>query len=101
MCLLHLSSLLVSLQAKLPELQLRPAPALQSQTESEELMWTPGVNDCDLLMYLRAARSASAFHTLDYQFVDKLCADLSTNAGTFKITNTFFDGFIFYVMFFS
>lgn len=51
---------LVSLQAKLPELQPRPAPALQAQTESEELMWTPGVNDCDLLMYLRAARSVSA-----------------------------------------
>ncbi|XP_070695629.1 arginine-glutamic acid dipeptide repeats protein isoform X3 [Pempheris klunzingeri] len=48
-------------QAKLPELQPRPAPALQSQTESEELMWTPGVNDCDLLMYLRAARSMAAF----------------------------------------
>lgn len=46
-----------SLQAKLPELQQRPAPTLQSQTEIEELMWTPGVNDCDLLMYLRAARS--------------------------------------------
>lgn len=51
---------LVSLQAKLPELQPRPAPGLQAQTESEELMWTPGVNDCDLLMYLRAARSVSA-----------------------------------------
>lgn len=45
-----------SLQAKLPELQQRPALGLQTQTESEELMWTPGVNDCDLLMYLRAAR---------------------------------------------
>ncbi|XP_051933293.1 arginine-glutamic acid dipeptide repeats protein isoform X2 [Hippocampus zosterae] len=48
-------------QAKLPELQPRPAPASHSQTESEELMWTPGVNDCDLLMYLRAARSMAAF----------------------------------------
>ncbi|XP_047438882.1 arginine-glutamic acid dipeptide repeats protein isoform X2 [Mugil cephalus] len=48
-------------QAKLPELQPRPAPVLQTQTESEELMWTPGVNDCDLLMYLRAARSMAAF----------------------------------------
>lgn len=45
-----------SLQAKLPELQQRPALGLQGQTDSEELMWTPGVNDCDLLMYLRAAR---------------------------------------------
>ncbi|KAM9410368.1 arginine-glutamic acid dipeptide repeats protein isoform 2-T2 [Pholidichthys leucotaenia] len=48
-------------QAKLPELQPRPAHVLQTQTESEELMWTPGVNDCDLLMYLRAARSMAAF----------------------------------------
>ncbi|XP_017263856.1 arginine-glutamic acid dipeptide repeats protein [Kryptolebias marmoratus] len=48
-------------QAKLPELQPRPAPGLQTQTENEELMWTPGVNDCDLLMYLRAARSMAAF----------------------------------------
>ncbi|KAF7665469.1 hypothetical protein LDENG_00142480 [Lucifuga dentata] len=48
-------------QAKLPELQPRPASGFQAQTESEELMWTPGVNDCDLLMYLRAARSMAAF----------------------------------------
>ncbi|KAL6112074.1 rere [Pungitius sinensis] len=48
-------------QAKLPEMQPRSAPSLQTQTESEELMWTPGVNDCDLLMYLRAARSMAAF----------------------------------------
>lgn len=46
----------ISMQAKLPELQPRPPPGLQTQTENEELMWTPGVNDCDLLMYLRAAR---------------------------------------------
>lgn len=45
-----------SLQAKLPELQQRPALGFQTQTESEDLMWSPGVNDCDLLMYLRAAR---------------------------------------------
>ncbi|MEQ2310377.1 hypothetical protein AMECASPLE_008229 [Ameca splendens] len=48
-------------QAKLPELQPRPALGAQTQTENEELMWTPGVNDCDLLMYLRAARSMAAF----------------------------------------
>ncbi|XP_037534773.1 arginine-glutamic acid dipeptide repeats protein isoform X2 [Nematolebias whitei] len=48
-------------QAKLPELQPRSAPGLHTQMESEELMWTPGVNDCDLLMYLRAARSMAAF----------------------------------------
>uniref|UniRef100_A0A1A8EQK3 Arginine-glutamic acid dipeptide (RE) repeats b n=1 Tax=Nothobranchius korthausae TaxID=1143690 RepID=A0A1A8EQK3_9TELE len=48
-------------QAKLPELQPRPAPGPQAHVENEELMWTPGVNDCDLLMYLRAARSMAAF----------------------------------------
>ncbi|KAK9528954.1 hypothetical protein VZT92_013080 [Zoarces viviparus] len=48
-------------QAKLPEMQPRSAPGLQTQTEGEELMWMPGVNDCDLLMYLRAARSMAAF----------------------------------------
>ncbi|XP_061640891.1 arginine-glutamic acid dipeptide repeats protein isoform X1 [Phyllopteryx taeniolatus] len=48
-------------QARLPELQPRPTPTSQTQTENEELMWTPGVNDCDLLMYLRAARSMAAF----------------------------------------
>ncbi|XP_061730342.1 arginine-glutamic acid dipeptide repeats protein isoform X4 [Nerophis ophidion] len=48
-------------QAKLPELQPRPSPTSQTPMDSEELMWTPGVNDCDLLMYLRAARSMAAF----------------------------------------
>lgn len=27
----------------------------------EELRWAPGVRDCDLMMYLRAARSMAAF----------------------------------------
>ena len=49
--------LIFFVKAKLPELQARPAPSLHTPTESEELVWTPGVNDCDLLMYLRAARS--------------------------------------------
>ncbi|CDQ72316.1 unnamed protein product [Oncorhynchus mykiss] len=48
-------------QAKLPELQSRPVLGVQTQTENEELVWMPGVNDCDLLMYLRAARSMAAF----------------------------------------
>ncbi|XP_031695523.1 arginine-glutamic acid dipeptide repeats protein-like [Anarrhichthys ocellatus] len=43
-------------QAKLPELQPFPSPGGQAVTENEELVWMPGVNDCDLLMYLRAAR---------------------------------------------
>lgn len=84
---LLLLSLLASLQAKLPELQPRPSPALQTQTESEELMWTPGVNDCDLLMYLRAARSVSAFYTLDYLFLDELCINPPTKSGIFEISD--------------
>lgn len=48
--------LLACVQAKLPELQALPNPGIDSVTEKEELVWTPGVNDCDLLMYLRAAR---------------------------------------------
>ncbi|XP_066297465.1 arginine-glutamic acid dipeptide repeats protein-like isoform X1 [Branchiostoma lanceolatum] len=45
-------------QAKLPEYN----PNRQDDGElQEELVWTPKVNDCDLLMYLRAARSMAAF----------------------------------------
>ncbi|NWY67908.1 RERE protein, partial [Erithacus rubecula] len=44
------------LQAKLPELQPFPCPGGDTVTQHEELVWMPGVNDCDLLMYLRAAR---------------------------------------------
>ncbi|XP_066297468.1 arginine-glutamic acid dipeptide repeats protein-like isoform X2 [Branchiostoma lanceolatum] len=44
--------------AKLPEYN----PNRQDDGElQEELVWTPKVNDCDLLMYLRAARSMAAF----------------------------------------
>lgn len=43
-------------QAKLPELQPFPSPDGDTVTQHEELVWMPGVNDCDLLMYLRAAR---------------------------------------------
>lgn len=45
-----------SLQAKLPELQPFPSGDGDAVTRHEELVWMPGVNDCDLLMYLRAAR---------------------------------------------
>lgn len=48
--------MLKCMQAKLPELQPPPAHGTESVTENEELVWAPGVNDCDLLMYLRAAR---------------------------------------------
>lgn len=69
---------LVAPQAKLPELQPWPTPALQTLTESEELMWTPGVNDCDLLMYLRAARSVSILY----------CFKPLSHANTFKQAQT-------------
>ncbi|KAH7956715.1 hypothetical protein HPB52_012148 [Rhipicephalus sanguineus] len=45
-------------QARLPEL--RPAHEPPGMPR-EELRWTPGVPDCDLMMYLRAARSMAAF----------------------------------------
>ncbi|XP_032904395.1 arginine-glutamic acid dipeptide repeats protein isoform X3 [Amblyraja radiata] len=48
-------------QAKLPELKPLPLSSGEMVTEHEELVWTPGVNDCELLMYLRAARSMAAF----------------------------------------
>lgn len=44
------------LQAKLPDLQPFPSPDGDAVTQHEELVWMPGVSDCDLLMYLRAAR---------------------------------------------
>ncbi|XP_078251663.1 arginine-glutamic acid dipeptide repeats protein-like, partial [Rhinoraja longicauda] len=47
--------------AKLPELKPLPLSTGEMVTEHEELVWTPGVNDCELLMYLRAARSMAAF----------------------------------------
>lgn len=56
MCVLMWLCWLARAQAKLPELQPLPTPGIDSVTEKEELVWTPGVNDCDLLMYLRAAR---------------------------------------------
>ncbi|RWS31028.1 arginine-glutamic acid dipeptide repeats protein-like protein, partial [Leptotrombidium deliense] len=50
-------------QARLPEW--RPHVTPQEMPERcealEELRWTPGVPDCDLMMYLRAARSMAAF----------------------------------------
>lgn len=58
-------------QAKLPELQPFPSPGGQAVTENEELVWMPGVNDCDLLMYLRAARWAkrnTGLQGLPYKF---------------------------------
>uniref|UniRef100_A0A3B4UW24 Arginine-glutamic acid dipeptide (RE) repeats b n=1 Tax=Seriola dumerili TaxID=41447 RepID=A0A3B4UW24_SERDU len=74
-------------QAKLPELQPRPAPGLQTQTESEELMWTPGVNDCDLLMYLRAASMAAFAGMCDGGSTEDGCLAASRDDTTLNALN--------------
>ncbi|CAG2102423.1 unnamed protein product [Medioppia subpectinata] len=50
-------------QARLPDCQLDVMPKeMPEKCETlEELRWAPGVADCDLMMYLRAARSMAAF----------------------------------------
>lgn len=50
-------------QARLPEYHPNVPPnEMPEKCENfEELCWTPGVPDCDLMMYLRAARSMAAF----------------------------------------
>ncbi|XP_075966911.1 arginine-glutamic acid dipeptide repeats protein isoform X4 [Anarhichas minor] len=76
-------------QAKLPEMQPRSAPGLQTQTEVEELMWMPGVNDCDLLMYLRAARSMAAFAGMcDGGSTEDGCLAASRDDTTLNALNT-------------
>ena len=50
-------------QARLPDCKLDVMPKeMPEKCETlEELRWAPGVADCDLMMYLRAARSMAAF----------------------------------------
>lgn len=50
-------------QARLPECKLDVQPReMPEKCESlEELRWQPGLPNCDLKMYLRAARSMAAF----------------------------------------
>ena len=50
-------------QARLPDCKLDILPKeMPEKCEAlEELRWAPGVPDCDLMMYLRAARSMAAF----------------------------------------
>lgn len=45
-------------QARLPEYKpnIRPHEMPEKCEVLEELRWSPGVPDCDLMMYLRAAR---------------------------------------------
>ncbi|CAN9516214.1 unnamed protein product [Ophioblennius macclurei] len=76
-------------QAKLPELQPFPSPAGQAVTENEELVWMPGVNDCDLLMYLRAARSMAAFAGMcDGGSTEDGCLAASRDDTTLNALNT-------------
>ncbi|XP_029769386.1 arginine-glutamic acid dipeptide repeats protein isoform X2 [Terrapene carolina triunguis] len=76
-------------QAKLPDLQ--PFPSLDSDpvTQHEELVWMPGVNDCDLLMYLRAARSMAAFAGMcDGGSTEDGCVAASRDDTTLNALNT-------------
>uniref|UniRef100_A0A8C6U656 Arginine-glutamic acid dipeptide repeats protein n=1 Tax=Neogobius melanostomus TaxID=47308 RepID=A0A8C6U656_9GOBI len=76
-------------KAKLPELQPFPSPGGQSVTENEELVWMPGVNDCDLLMYLRAARSMAAFAGMcDGGSTEDGCLAASRDDTTLNALNT-------------
>ncbi|XP_056280240.1 arginine-glutamic acid dipeptide repeats protein isoform X2 [Pseudoliparis swirei] len=76
-------------QAKLPELQPFPSPGGQAVNENEELVWMPGVNDCDLLMYLRAARSMAAFAGMcDGGSTEDGCLAASRDDTTLNALNT-------------
>ncbi|XP_033104593.1 arginine-glutamic acid dipeptide repeats protein-like [Anneissia japonica] len=48
-------------QAVLPQLRPKPKPNGQTLTDKEELTWKTRIEDVNLLMYLRAARSMAAF----------------------------------------
>ncbi|NWR24125.1 RERE protein, partial [Emberiza fucata] len=77
------------LQAKLPELQPFPSPDGDTVTQHEELVWMPGVNDCDLLMYLRAARSMAAFAGMcDGGSTEDGCVAASRDDTTLNALNT-------------
>ncbi|XP_015266528.1 PREDICTED: LOW QUALITY PROTEIN: arginine-glutamic acid dipeptide repeats protein [Gekko japonicus] len=76
-------------QAKLPELQPFPSGEGDTVTQHEELVWMPGVNDCDLLMYLRAARSMAAFAGMcDGGSTEDGCVAASRDDTTLNALNT-------------
>ncbi|XP_059111412.1 arginine-glutamic acid dipeptide repeats protein isoform X1 [Peromyscus eremicus] len=76
-------------QAKLPDLQPFPSPDGDSVTQHEELVWMPGVSDCDLLMYLRAARSMAAFAGMcDGGSTEDGCVAASRDDTTLNALNT-------------
>uniref|UniRef100_A0A2K6RRB5 Arginine-glutamic acid dipeptide repeats protein n=1 Tax=Rhinopithecus roxellana TaxID=61622 RepID=A0A2K6RRB5_RHIRO len=75
--------------AKLPDLQPFPSPDGDTVTQHEELVWMPGVNDCDLLMYLRAARSMAAFAGMcDGGSTEDGCVAASRDDTTLNALNT-------------
>ncbi|NXE39753.1 RERE protein, partial [Ptilorrhoa leucosticta] len=93
-------------QAKLPDLQPFPSPDGDTVTQHEELVWMPGVNDCDLLMYLRAARSMAAFAGMcDGGSTEDGCVAASRDDTTLNALNTVSDPpavcEIFLIFFFS
>uniref|UniRef100_A0A8C3RU10 Arginine-glutamic acid dipeptide repeats protein n=1 Tax=Chelydra serpentina TaxID=8475 RepID=A0A8C3RU10_CHESE len=70
---------------------LQPFPSLDGDTvtQHEELVWMPGVNDCDLLMYLRAARSMAAFAGMcDGGSTEDGCVAASRDDTTLNALNT-------------
>ncbi|OCT70553.1 hypothetical protein XELAEV_18037477mg [Xenopus laevis] len=76
-------------QAKLPDLQPFPSPDHDTITQHEELVWMPGINDCDLLMYLRAARSMAAFAGMcDGGSTEDGCVAASRDDTTLNALNT-------------
>ncbi|XP_036033239.1 arginine-glutamic acid dipeptide repeats protein isoform X4 [Onychomys torridus] len=76
-------------QAKLPDLQPFPSPDGDTVTQHEELVWMPGVSDCDLLMYLRAARSMAAFAGMcDGGSTEDGCVAASRDDTTLNALNT-------------
>ncbi|KAM4702740.1 arginine-glutamic acid dipeptide repeats protein [Rhinophrynus dorsalis] len=76
-------------QAKLPDLQPFPSPDRDPITQHEELVWMPGINDCDLLMYLRAARSMAAFAGMcDGGSTEDGCIAASRDDTTLNALNT-------------
>uniref|UniRef100_A0A8W4FB84 Arginine-glutamic acid dipeptide repeats n=1 Tax=Sus scrofa TaxID=9823 RepID=A0A8W4FB84_PIG len=76
-------------QAKLPDLQPFLSPDGDTVTQHEELVWMPGVNDCDLLMYLRAARSMAAFAGMcDGGSTEDGCVAASRDDTTLNALNT-------------
>uniref|UniRef100_A0A2K5KK41 Arginine-glutamic acid dipeptide repeats protein n=1 Tax=Cercocebus atys TaxID=9531 RepID=A0A2K5KK41_CERAT len=87
--LLDCDLLIPVLQAKLPDLQPFPSPDGDTVTQHEELVWMPGVNDCDLLMYLRAARSMAAFAGMcDGGSTEDGCVAASRDDTTLNALNT-------------